>query len=263
MTPYRPFGKTGLFFFPFGLGTIWFGRKWPPDNSTYTFPATDEINKHLLLAYQIMRSQKGLVMIDTAAAYGNGERIIGDFFSRCPDMLPKTFLATKWGEDFDIHTNKSHVDHSLSNLHHSFKRSLKHLQNIDLLYLHKTDVAVLRDHSILSEMLCIKNNRVGGVQWIGVSISDEVVLDVSIQEKRLEFFDVIQMPAQLFLKRPDLIQTIFKEGKAIVLNSPVRKSGCQDPKLSYLHLLKNQEVSMILTGTRTHLLETVGYVNSK
>ena len=42
------FGKTGLRFNIFGIGTIWFGRKWPMDNEGYENPDRAEIENYLL-----------------------------------------------------------------------------------------------------------------------------------------------------------------------------------------------------------------------
>jgi aryl-alcohol dehydrogenase-like predicted oxidoreductase len=92
MIRYRPFGKTGLSFFPLGLGTIWFGRQWPPDNAEYQRPASKEIHEHLMLAYETMANKDGVVMIDTAAAYGDGELRIWDFFRRSLDCQSSCFI---------------------------------------------------------------------------------------------------------------------------------------------------------------------------
>lgn len=259
MTQYRPFGKTGLFFFPLGLGTIWFGRQWPPDQAEYQRPTSKEINEHLMLAYKTMGSKDGVVLIDTAAAYGDGESRIGDFLRENPARLAKSFIATKWGEDFDSVTGVSTVDHSVDNLHHSFERSLQHLGRVDLLYLHKSAPSVLRDRAVTEAMVLIKKS--GKVQFLGASISDESVLELAVGEKLIDSFDAIQIPAPIFLNQLDLINILYEAGKAIVINSPIRKSDKKDPKVCYAELLRMPQVSMILTGTRTHLAETVRYVH--
>lgn len=261
MTIHRPFGKTGISFFPLGLGTIWFGRQWPPGNRAYNYPATQEIFRHLKLAYQTMGNHDGVVMIDTAAAYGDCEARIGNFLRENTRYEQKTFIATKWGEDFDPATGISRVDHTLANLRLSFRRSLEHLGKIDLLYIHKTNASVLRDSAVIGERARMKENK--DVRFVGASISDEKVLSEAVKSDLLKPFDVIQMPAPLFLGQFDLADALYKNGTAIVLNSPIRKSGMKNPKASYVELLKNPQASVVLTGTRTHLAETVGYITEE
>lgn len=259
MTHYCPFGNTGLAFFPLGLGTLWFGRKWPPDNAGYQPPTTKEIRAHMLVAYKSMGNQDGVVMIDTAAAYGDGESRIGEFLRENKEYASKSFIATKWGEDFDLETGVSSIDHSVANLHSSFERSRQRLGRIDLLYLHKTDVSVLRDIAVTEAMLRIRKD--GAVRFLGASISDASVLELAVGGDLLCHFDVVQMPASVFLARPDLINALFKDCKAIVLNSPIRKSAKKDPKACYAELLKMPQCSVILTGTRTHLADTTSYAD--
>jgi hypothetical protein len=93
----RDFGKTGLQFFPLGAGTIWLGRQWPTDNRNYTYPANTEINKYLDTVFAKMGNAQGVVLIDTAAAYGLSEEKLGEYFRSHPDNFNKAFIATKWG----------------------------------------------------------------------------------------------------------------------------------------------------------------------
>lgn len=259
MSIHRLFGKTGFAFFPLGLGTIWFGRQWPPDNPEYSYPSSTEIHEHLALAYETMGNNDGVVMVDTAAAYGDGESRIGNFLRDNPKYASLSFIATKWGEDFDAKQGVSSVDHSLANLHSSFERSLRRLGRVDLLYLHKSTSSVLHDKSVIDAMVLMRKQ--GSVQLLGASISDASVLEAAVREKLLDQFDVIQTPAPILFDRLDLITVLYEAGKAIVINSPIRKSGQKDPMLCYAELLKMSQVSMILTGTRTHLKDTIGYVN--
>jgi hypothetical protein len=96
---------------------------------------------------------------------------------------------------------------------------------------------------------------------LGTSISDAAILKEASEGDLLTPFDVVQMPAPIFWEEFDILQSIHEAGKAIVLNSPIRKSDGNDPKASYSRLLNQPEVSLILTGTRTHLAETVAYTN--
>lgn len=250
----RKFGKTGLRFFALGLGTVWFGRKWPMDNPSYVYPEPDEIARHLDAAFQTMGNEGGTVMIDTAAAYGTSEEKLGAYFAARPDLFAKAFIATKWGEEFDIAAGMSKIDHSRKNYEASVERSLVRLGKIDLLYIHGATLEVLRDRSLVGAMMS------SDIPHSGASISKEDVLQAALTEGLLRGFDVVQMPAWLFMQRQDLAEKLAEQGKAIVLNSPIRWGKEKAPKDIYSELFRDPKVSVVLTGTRHHLSETVGYV---
>jgi hypothetical protein len=127
------------------------------------------------------------------------------------------------------------------------------------LYLHKSTTSVLRDCAVAEAMASIKMG--GKVRFLGTSVSDVSVLEMAVGEKLLDHFEAIQMPAPIFLDRLDLVNALYEAGKAIVINSPIRKSSKKDPRACYAELLRMSQVSMILTGTRTHLADTVRYAN--
>lgn len=255
----RQFGKTGLKIFLLGIGTTWFGRQWPPGNPYYTYPAFEEIDAYLDEVFSRIEDEKAAIMIDTAAAYGTSEKRIAEYFTKKQQLLPKSFIATKWGEEFDVSTGTSALNHSKKNLIASVKKSLSYLRKIDLLYIHRTSVEVLRDREIIDEMEKLKKQRYGQINYIGASISDEFVLSTAVKENLIGWLDAIQIPAFLFLKRADLINEVRKKQVSIVLNSPVRKCKDKSPKDIYDDLIKHEEISAILIGTRRHLIETIGY----
>jgi hypothetical protein len=55
-------------------------------------------------------------------------------------------------------------------------------------------------------------------------------------------------------------EKLAEQSKAIVLNSPIRWGKEKAPKDVYSELFRDPKVSIVLTGTRHHLSETVGYV---
>jgi aryl-alcohol dehydrogenase-like predicted oxidoreductase/oxalate decarboxylase/phosphoglucose isomerase-like protein (cupin superfamily) len=260
----KPFGKTGFDFFPIGLGTIWFGREWPMGDRNYVSPSDVEIERHLMTAFSEMGNRDGLVMIDTAAAYGLSERKIGGFFRKHPDFVNKAFIATKWGERFDIETGRSVADHSVNSLLYSLAESRKHLPKIDLFYIHKATVEVLQQNVLVEIMKGLKTGREAGIKLIGVSISDAAELEKVIEAGLLEGFDVLQTSADVARQRRDLIEAVDKQGIAIVINSPVRKAPAGiTAKSVYQGLLNDNKISMVLTGTRHHLEETIEYIKLK
>ncbi|MBU4342484.1 MAG: aldo/keto reductase [Candidatus Omnitrophica bacterium] len=262
----REFGKTGLRFFPLGMGTIWLGREWPIGDSSYTVPGLDEIGNHLDKAFARMGNEEGWVMIDTAAAYGSSEEEIGKYLRKKPDLSQKAFIATKWGEDYNTQTKESSHDYSKKNLISSVDRSLSNLGKIDLLYIHGTGgldqvLGVLKDREVIGEMQGMRKTR--NVQYLGISISNTDILNTALGEDLLDPFDVVQIPIWLFEQQSDLVDRIYKKGIAIVINSPVRKGGEAAPAENYASLLSNDRVAMVLTGTRHHLDETIGYAESR
>jgi len=264
----REFGQTGLRFFPIGLGTIWFGREWPIGEVSYKDPSFEEIESYFDKAFEIMANEEGIIMVDTAAAYGYSEERIGACFRKRYNLLQKTFIATKWGEEFDVSTGESRHDYSKENLIFSVNRSLAHLGKIDLLYIHGTGprdmvLRVLQDSEVIEEAKSMKESH--NIKYLGVSISRADILEPAIGEELLEDFDVVQIAVDIYLQRPELVDKLSRQGKAIVINSPIRKGqkilADKNHREIYELLLKDERV-VTLTGTRYHLEETVGYVRS-
>ena len=255
----KRFGNSELQFYPLGFGTIWFGRQWPPDNSAYIPPDSTEIYSYLKLAYKQMSDQ--LLMLDTAPAYGLSEQRIGEFLQAYPEFRSKTFIATKWGENFDTKTGLSITDHSLENLKASLGQSLDHLGKIDLLYIHKSSEEVLTNQVVMAELLAMKKKNTAGIRFLGVSISDSKVLKNAHQKNLFEPFDVLQIPAPLVFEHRSMLEKLQVQGKAVVVNSPIRKASQSSPRKCFQELLQEKCVSLVLTGTRNHLSETLQYIS--
>jgi len=253
------FGREGLRLFALGIGTTWFGRHWPPDNPSYKLPTDEEIEVYLDRIFTTVKHQDAFLMIDTAASYGYSEEKIGSYFKNRQELFKKAFIATKWGEEFNIDTGMTPLDHSREHLIQSLKRSLEHLKRIDLLYIHRTSIEVLSDLEVIEELKKIRECNRGSVRYIGVSISNEDILQKAVQKNLLNWPDVLQIPASIFLKRPDLMDTICDRGINIVLNSPVRRGGSGSPEEIYSEILQHKGRFVLLTGTRRHLEDTIGY----
>lgn len=235
-----------------GLGTIWLGRRWPTDNMSYKTPLKDEIDSYLSLAYK-----SGIRLFDTAAAYGESERVLGGFFKLNPKVVKDTIIATKWGEEFDPNSETSEVIHTTDHLHLSLNRSLSFLPKVDILYVHKADNSVLSDSKVKDEMLSLIDK--GSIKYTGASISKETDIERAL-EKDILWTDFIQTGADVVRNRPDIARALFEKNVAVVVNAPVRKlPNGVTPMESYLELADNPHVSFVLTGTRNHLRETLGY----
>ncbi len=235
-----------------GIGTIWLGRKWPENSHNYKEPDKAEIDSYLDLAYR-----SGIRMFDTAAAYGSSEQLLGQYFKEHPEQIREVYIATKWGEDFDINLETSSTNHSVEYLSFSLKRSLRHLPKVDLLYIHKANSDVLRDKAISGKMLQLKQDKI--IAYTGASISSENDLEEALNKNCL-WVDFVQTSAAVARNKPDILKAVFDKGIAVVVNAPVRNLPTTiSPKESYVSLSENPHVSFVLTGTRNHLTETVGH----
>ena len=230
-----------------GIGTTWFGRKWPPNNNNYNAPDFDEIENHFNKVFGMLKNGE-MLMIDTAPSYGDSEEKIGRYFKRNPKLIKKSFIATKWGEEFDAKTGLCRIDHSKKQLALSLKRSLSKLPKVDLLYIHRPTADVLNDFDVIQELIDCD------IEKIGISISNEKLLERFLGEHLLLILDFIQIPAYIFLTRPDLMERISSH---IVLNSPIRKANNISPEEICKKLFNHKDSPIVLTGTRNHLDEVI------
>ena len=112
---------------------------------------------------------------------------------------------------------------------------------------------------LLEAMVALRSSRRGGLSMIGASISrrDSLALASAGQGA---VFDVVQMPAWLFFERPDDVDALTQSGVAIVVNGPFRTADGLEPRAAYTRLLQAPQAPVILTGTRHHIAETLGYL---
>ena len=125
----RPLGRTGLQVPLLGLGTVKFGRTSKVSYARpYSLPSDAQLADLLALAKSL-----GVVLLDTAPAYGNSEQRIGEAIAGArADWL----LCTKTGEEFD--GARSRYDFSEAHTLRSVERSLRHLRTdfLDIVLIH-------------------------------------------------------------------------------------------------------------------------------
>lgn len=236
-----------------GLGTIWIGRRWPLDDVDYKYPVNNEVEEFLLKAYQ-----SGIRMFDTATAYGFAEQKLGDFFKKHPEFIKESFIATKWGVDFDIKTEDNPIDHTLPFLKKSFKQSQELLPKVDLLYIHRVEnIDVLKSKEIRVEMEKLKKE--GKIRFTGASIPSPKVIEEAL-EKDLLWFDYLQTGSWNVHDNSALLSKVAAKGIKIVINAPARvKPDKLSVKDSFALIGKKPYVSFVLTGTRNHLDDNIRY----
>lgn len=248
---------------PLGVGTIWMGRQWPEGDSSYTEPSASEIENILNGAFGLTAGSADRLMIDTAAGYGHSEQHLGGYFRSHPSEFARALIGTKWGVRFDPETGQSTLDHSANNLNISLANSFTNLGRVDIFYIHGTTSEVLRDKSVWTRMREIKEKGEGGIHFLGVSLSNrnaESVLTELLTSPYLNLVNVVQMPGETLLRRPDLVSLLKSKGIAIVAHSPMRSIAEGPPVEKYRALLGNGSSPVVLTGARSHFNETLHYV---
>jgi aryl-alcohol dehydrogenase-like predicted oxidoreductase len=85
--------------------------------------------------------EHGVRVFNTARAYGDSERLTGEFFRRLLSPVRRRLrLATKCCEHWIEDSRTTSVDHSYDLLVRSIDRSLERLGAIDVLQVHKNSV---------------------------------------------------------------------------------------------------------------------------
>lgn len=257
-----------------GIGTIWFGRQWPPGNAQWTDPSEAEIDAHLHAAFQSVPSNVSL-MLDTAEGYDKSEARLGAWLAKPENAgaLQSAIICTKFGETFDASTGSTVVDLSPTAAQRCLDSSRSTLGRVDLFYSHVTSqLSPQQAEDALANpelvTLLSKMKETGSIALIGCSLSHEKVLEEALANMPAWFqiLDVLQLPSSTFLKHPEMIEALASLGKVVIVNSPGRKI---DRELHATHkeaieaLLANQAASVILTGTRTHLAETLGILGTE
>jgi hypothetical protein len=128
-----------------------------------------------------------------------------------------------------------------------------------LLYIHKADSELLSDATL---KVAIQNEaKLYGIKYIGASVSDPNSLQESF-EHGLLWPDFIQTSSTTFWQKPDLLKSIFESGKFVVVNSPIRTrpDGMTEVE-AFNKIISCPYISMVLTGTRHHLSETIKAFN--
>jgi aryl-alcohol dehydrogenase-like predicted oxidoreductase len=173
------------------LGTVQFGIPYGINNQLGQTPL-EEVHEILDFAYE-----HGIVFLDTAAAYGISEKIIGDYLSNNPDRNFK--IITK----FDL---KKH-----GNLRESFLSSLQNLkqEHIDTIMYHSFNDYKNSAPQLIKFEKEFKDRKYSN---FGVSVYSNRELEEVID---LGFFDIVQLPFNLLdneYQRGDLLKKVKKKG---------------------------------------------------
>jgi aryl-alcohol dehydrogenase-like predicted oxidoreductase len=165
------------------LGTVQMGLDYGINNNLGK-TRMEECHKILNFAYE-----NGILSFDTAKAYGNSEKIIGDWIK---ERNPKDiFVSTKISS---INKNNVPADKLELFIKKEIEDSLKKLNvnSIDNLYMHDCADIKLYDHKLMHILNELKEQKV--IKSIGISVYEpKEVTDI------LEHgFDIIQIPTNVF-----------------------------------------------------------------
>lgn len=162
--PLGPFGSTGFFLSPLGVGTVKWGRTEGLKHGAFTLPDDRTCEALLDLALE-----RGVNFLDTAPAYGIAEERLGRLVNG-GERRGKFHLFTKAGERFE--NGKSTWDFSAESIRRSVENSLRALRAdaLDGVLIHSTrdDLRVLRETPALETLLDLKAR--GLVKTAGFSV---------------------------------------------------------------------------------------------
>ena len=131
----------------------------------------------------------GIRVFDTAPAYAFSQARLGNFLAELPaDARAELVIMTKAGEHWDLAAGTSFVDHSKDALRGSIDRSLRLLQRVDVLQIHKATLEVV-DHP--DTVAAIEHARVCGIAEFGASVSS---LDAGLRALESGLYSALQFP---------------------------------------------------------------------
>ena len=223
---YRTLGRTGLRVSNLGLGTVELGLDYgivAPEES-----GRPDEQAAIRLVHAALDA--GVNFIDTARAYGESERLLGQALAGRRDQV---VLATK--------VDPRRPDRSLwesaaamkAFMLASLETSLKLLRtdHVDIWMIHSIDEAVLSQWEIMAEVF-VKARRRGLIGWTGASF-----YGVDLPEKALSYdlFDVIQIAYSVLDQRVDqrVLPLAAKKEVGVVARSILLK-GVLTERADYL-----------------------------
>lgn len=156
------------------LGTVEIGLNYGINNNDGK-PSVEQ-------AYELLDAAKNdnIIELDTAAAYGESEAIIGDFQA---DNNFEFLIDTKLPTSIPVEQYENSLSSSLKKLH---------TKSLNVLYLHSFEQC--KNKQILDFLLDKKNKNI--IKKIGISIYEPHEMEYIIDN--LPFVDVIQFPFNIF-----------------------------------------------------------------
>ena len=119
-----------------GVGTIWYGMRWPIENDEWIQPNINEVSS---VFNKILDNSTQGVLVDTAPSYKKSESMLGNALSLLkPDSRARVVMSTKVGEYYSNNKKRNIIDFSIDQIHKSLKNSHKLLGDLHIIYMHVT-----------------------------------------------------------------------------------------------------------------------------
>ncbi len=243
----RPLGTTGLEVSCLGLGTVKFGRnesvKYPRD---FTLPKDTKILQLLEQAQEL-----GINLLDTAPAYGNSEKRLGQLLREREQWI----ITTKVGEEFV--NGESEFNFSGEHTQFSVERSLRNLDTdyLDLVLIHSdgNDLGILESTSCLETLLKLKDK--GLIRAVGMSTKT-----VEGGLRAAELTDVVMVTYNT--QETDEESVIVRAAalqKGVLIKKALGSGHLRDSAKSLQFAVHKDGVSSVIVGTLSseHLLANV------
>lgn len=177
------------------LGTVQFGLNYGINNSKGK-PSSEECFEILNRSFDF-----GITTLDTAEAYGDAHKIIGDFHKLNP--LKKFKIITKIPHGVILDDVQSKVEQYLKDLE---------IESIEVLMFHSYDTYI-ENYNNIDKFESIINK--GFIKSIGVSVYTNEQIESLFADKRIT---VVQLPFNLFdnvNKRGEVIEKLKLSGKVV------------------------------------------------
>ena len=240
------------------LGTVQFGLKYGINN-TIGKPKKDEVLSLLKVAYN-----SGIRILDTAEAYGNAHKLIGNYHKRQDNSKFK--IITKFPHDIKHNLIKSKVIEYLD---------LMKVNALDVMMFHSFD-SFKSNYNALETLNELKSEKL--INNIGVSVYTNTQLESLLDEDSIT---VVQLPFNVldnFSVRGGLINKLKEKGKIIhtrsaflqglffkkitdnlsivqalkshlkTLNKIAKKQGCSMEELALSYCIRQKNIDNVIIG---------------
>jgi aryl-alcohol dehydrogenase-like predicted oxidoreductase len=239
-----------------GLGLVSIGRTW--GHRPAAPPSEGEARRLLECAVAL-----GIRFFDTAPAYGTSQRTFGAFVKTLGDRRADIVVATKMGEHWNSEAGTAYTDHSFDALRRSLDRSVELLGSIDLLQIHKANVAALASEGVSG---ALDYARSLGIQEFGASVSD---LEAARLACGARSYGYLQFPFnRVDTRLAPAFEMAEASGMRIIVNRPFAMgriiAEAADRHVAMRDalgwILEQPFQGFVLTGTKSaeHLRETQG-----
>lgn len=183
-----------------GLGTVQFGLDYGVTNSTGV------VSRDVCSSILEVAGAGGIRILDTAAAYGDSESVLGELLPACGytfDIVTKTVpLCTNEVTDSEVNALRMNIDRSLTRLN---------IDCFDTLLVHHAEDLLLPGSDLLyDELIRAIDNRT--VKRIGFSAYDERQVESILGKYE---FSIVQLPVSVFdqrLIKSGTLRALKKEG---------------------------------------------------